>query len=265
MDPTDLSDDQLDQLATQIAPHLPTGTHGGNVILSRRQFAAAASGVLSAGALMALGVDEASAQAAGQQGTASSPNDMFAYNLDVQNGATFNGTDIDNVGSLSTEETVLDQETDDGTDRHVIKRADGTEVAEIYHNGNDTVIDPLVGSVDVQGAFKSPVVTGDLVKEVTTLTIADDDVATIDAQNGYYSKLIGDGSGKKNGIFGHSFNRLDTIFAGADVTNQGNTDLTGTDGPDGSINVSRDGNTLNVENRLGSEQQVVVTNLEANV
>lgn len=102
MDPTDLSDDQLDQLAQQLAGRLPTGTHGDRVVLSRRQFAAAATGTLGAGALMALGVDEASAQAAGQQGTASSPNDMFAYNLDVQNGAEFNGTDIENAGSLST-------------------------------------------------------------------------------------------------------------------------------------------------------------------
>jgi len=31
---------------------------------------------------------------------------MFAYNLDVQNGATFNGTDIEGVGSFSTEQIV---------------------------------------------------------------------------------------------------------------------------------------------------------------
>ena len=86
MDPTDLSDDQAAQLATQIAPHLPTGTHGDRVVLSRRQFAAAASGVLSTGALVALGVDEASAQAAGQVGTASSPVDMVAYTLADRNG-----------------------------------------------------------------------------------------------------------------------------------------------------------------------------------
>jgi hypothetical protein len=86
MDPTDLSDDQAAQLATQIAPHLPTGTHGDRVVLTRRQFAAGSAGVLSAGALMALGVDEASAQAAGQQGTVASPNEMVAYRILDRNG-----------------------------------------------------------------------------------------------------------------------------------------------------------------------------------
>jgi hypothetical protein len=78
MDPTQLTDDQASQLADQIAPHLPIGTHGDRVVLTRRQFAAAATGTLSAGALMALGVDEASAQAAGQVGTSSSPVDVYA-------------------------------------------------------------------------------------------------------------------------------------------------------------------------------------------
>ena len=86
MDPTDLSDDQLDQLAHQLAGRLPTGTHGDRVVLSRRQFAAATSGVLSAGALMALGVDEATAQAAGQVGTDSDPVDLVAYSLADRNG-----------------------------------------------------------------------------------------------------------------------------------------------------------------------------------
>jgi len=114
MDPRDLSDDDLDQLAQQLAGRLPTGTHGDNVILTRRQFALAASGVLSAGALTALGVDEASAQAAGQVGTSSDPVDAFAYTLDVQNGAEFNGTDISGVGSVSIEQlslTPVHQET----------------------------------------------------------------------------------------------------------------------------------------------------------
>lgn len=86
MDPADLSDDQLDDLADQLAGRLPTGTHGDRVVLSRRQFAAVASGTLSAGALMALGVDSASAQAAGQVGTSTDPVDLVAYSLDDRNG-----------------------------------------------------------------------------------------------------------------------------------------------------------------------------------
>jgi hypothetical protein len=103
MDPTDLSDAQLDQLADQLAGRLPSGTHGDRVVLSRRAFAAAVGGTLGASGLVALGVDPAAAQAAGQVGTSSDPVDAFAYNLDVQNGATFNGTDISGVGSFSTD------------------------------------------------------------------------------------------------------------------------------------------------------------------
>jgi hypothetical protein len=60
------------------------------------------------GVLGALSADRASAQAAGQVGTQANPVDAFAYSLDVQNGATFNGTDIGGVGSLSVVELIAD-------------------------------------------------------------------------------------------------------------------------------------------------------------
>jgi len=85
MDIDSLTDDELDQLASKLAGRLPTGTHGDRVVLTKRQFMGAATGVLSAGALMALGVDEASAQAAGQVGTSSSPVDVEAYDVQVAN------------------------------------------------------------------------------------------------------------------------------------------------------------------------------------
>ncbi|WPH59263.1 hypothetical protein AFNJKBDN_CDS0046 [Halorubrum virus V_ICIS4] len=107
MDIDDLSDDQLDDLATKLAPRFPTGSHGDRVVLTKRQFMGAATGVLSAGALMALGVDEAAAQAAGRQGTPSEPNNMYAYDLNVANAVTsslpMGGNDIENAGSVSTE------------------------------------------------------------------------------------------------------------------------------------------------------------------
>lgn len=107
MDPDALSDDQLDDLARQLAPRLPTGTHGDRVVLSRRQFAAAASGTLGVAALMALGVDEASAEAAGQVGTSSSPVTAYAYDLDVANAVTsalpMGGNDIQNAGAVGAE------------------------------------------------------------------------------------------------------------------------------------------------------------------
>jgi hypothetical protein len=106
MNPDDLTDEQLDQLAADLAPRFPTGSHGDRVVLTKRQFIGATTGVLSAGALMALGVDEASAQAAGSVGTASSPVNVSAYDLNVANAVTsslpMGGNDIENAGAVST-------------------------------------------------------------------------------------------------------------------------------------------------------------------
>lgn len=149
MDPTDLSDDEAAQLATQIAPHLPTGTHGDRVVLSRRQFAAATAGVLSTGALMALGVDEASAQAAGQQGTQSSPNDMFAYNLDVQNGATFNGTDLSGVGDFDSDSVSTDAISINGEESQTVSGGSisypGSTRLVVDGGGSDATITDITG------------------------------------------------------------------------------------------------------------------------
>ena len=112
MQPDRLSDEQLDQLAAELAPRLPTGTHGDRVILPRRQFVAALGGTLGAGALMALGVDEATAQAAGSVGTAEEPVDLNAWDLDVANEVTSDvdmaGNDMTGVGSFSTETLSVD-------------------------------------------------------------------------------------------------------------------------------------------------------------
>jgi len=111
MDPTDLSDAQLDQLADQLAGRLPSGTHGDRVVLSRRAFAAAVGGTLGASGLVALGVDPAAAQAAGQVGTSSSPVDAFVYDLDVANALQSDldagGNALTNVGSVSTESATI--------------------------------------------------------------------------------------------------------------------------------------------------------------
>jgi hypothetical protein len=68
----------------------------------------ALAGAAGLGAAGVYGSTSAQAQAsgpAGQQGTASAPNDMFAYNLDVQNGAQFNGSDLVGVGAAEVGET----------------------------------------------------------------------------------------------------------------------------------------------------------------
>lgn len=112
MDIDSLTDDDLDQLASQLAGRLPTGRYGGQFVLSRRQLLSLAGGSAGVAGLTALGVDPATAQsAAGQVGTQSSPEDVFAFDLDVQ-GALQRDLDagghaIENAGSVSTEDLAI--------------------------------------------------------------------------------------------------------------------------------------------------------------
>jgi len=86
MDIDALTDDDLDQLASQLAGRLPTGRYGGQFVLSRRQLLSLAGGSAGVAGLTALGVEPAAAQsAAGQVGTGSSPENVFAYDLNVAN------------------------------------------------------------------------------------------------------------------------------------------------------------------------------------
>jgi hypothetical protein len=101
MEIDDLSDDQLDQLASKLAGRLPTGRHGDKIVTTRRQLlAAAAGGSAGVAALVKLGIDPATAQqAAGQVGTPSSPEDVFAFDLDVQGSLNGGGPLSDGDGT----------------------------------------------------------------------------------------------------------------------------------------------------------------------
>jgi hypothetical protein len=144
MDPTDLSDAQLDQLADQLAGRLPSGTHGDRVVLSRRAFAAAVGGTLGASGLVALGVDPAAAQAAGQVGTSADPVDARLFDLYVANALQSDldagGNALTNVGSLSTEIAEITKQTD-GNARHFLvgiretSPLGFTDILEFDHNG----------------------------------------------------------------------------------------------------------------------------------
>jgi len=117
MDIDSLTDDQLDDLASKLAGRLPTGRHGDRFVLNRRQlFTAVAGGSAGVAALVKLGIDPATAQqAAGQVGTASSPEDIYAHDLDVQGALQSDldagGQAIENAGSVSTGEATIASNT----------------------------------------------------------------------------------------------------------------------------------------------------------
>ncbi|MDB2226190.1 hypothetical protein PM023_16205 [Halorubrum ezzemoulense] len=107
MDIDALTDDDRKQLAKDLAAELDTGLYGNRAVLSRRQLLTLAGGSAGVAGLVALGVDPATAQsAAGQVGTQSSPEDVFAFDLDVQGtlqrDLDAGGQAISNVGSVST-------------------------------------------------------------------------------------------------------------------------------------------------------------------
>lgn len=86
----------VSELAELVLEELEPGTViGDNILLTKRQLIAIAGSGLGAGALAALGADRASAQAAGQVGTASSPVDVEAYNVNATSVNTAEGAITD--------------------------------------------------------------------------------------------------------------------------------------------------------------------------
>jgi hypothetical protein len=145
MDIDDLTDDDLDRLASKLAGRLPTGRHGDRIVTTRRQLlAAAAGGSIGVSALVKLGIDPATAQsAAGQVGTQSSPEDVFANALDVQAGAEFNGTDVSGVGSLSTGDVTVEP----AVNTTLPLASGGSNTVNLTSQGGLTVGDRFVWSV----------------------------------------------------------------------------------------------------------------------
>lgn len=98
---------------------------------------------------------------------------------------------------------------------------------------------------------------------VRTFTIPDDDVVEFDLTRDTIFLVNGEGSSAAAGMFSSSFDNLTTAAAETNLSNEGNSDLTGTTGPDESLNISRDGNVGHIENRLGSEEEIHVTEFNA--
>jgi hypothetical protein len=185
MDIDDLTDDDLDRLASKLAGRLPTGRHGEKIVTTRRQLlAAAAGGSAGVAALVKLGIDPATAQsAAGQVGTSSSPEDVYAYDLDVQNGAEFNGTDIEGVGALSTTNLDTGRTWQDVTGQRNIGET------ETNNTESEIIVNVVIESDDGDGSatgvrfdkpaldlarFKQEIDNGDSTTLITTVSPGED-------------------------------------------------------------------------------------------
>lgn len=88
-------------------------------------------------------------------------------------------------------------------------------------------------------------------------TIADDTAETLVSDgNPKRVTILNDSGGAEMATLLVSFNNLVTE-ALSNATNQGNSTLSGTTGPDGSINISQDGADLTLENRSGGSLDIV--------
>jgi len=90
-----------------------------------------------------------------------------------------------------------------------------------------------------------------------TVTIADDAVGTIDVSDFELLTISGGFTGCGAFLI-CGFGRIANSLLGRKTTELGGTPLDGTTGPDDSLNIARDDNTLYLENRLGSEQEYTV-------
>jgi len=167
---------------------------------------------------------------------------------------------------------------DDQEPRYRLVDADGTVVGSLFAesdgtlklqegtSGNDNEL-----SLTTQGALEAEqgTVTSDLnvggsvdhapgggaEQTAVTRSIADDSVITVDAARVQVIFVLINGP---TGIFRTNFDAVKTVSKDAGMSNQGTTTLSGTTGPDGLINVSRDANTLYVENRRDKSRKLVL-------
>jgi hypothetical protein len=231
-------DIDIDELAEKVSERididdLDTGkVSDDRWLLSRRQLAAIAGSAISAGTLASLGIGSADAQAAsGQIGNSSNPVDIES--VDINNSGTISTTDIDvsgSAGSLNTDDI-----------------SNSGQISSVEYLSSTDPLTLRPASADV-GLTQSRV------------SLSDDSAATADASNSGILFITSREGQRGSGLFFTRFSGVTTIQTN-NSTNQGSTTLSGTTGPDGSLNVSRNGNTLNIENRTGRNEEYIIFQL----
>jgi len=92
--------------------------------------------------------------------------------------------------------------------------------------------------------------------------VADDSAVTFSGYEAALTFWINAGGPDNQALFVSGFKELETAAALSSVTNQGRTALSGTTGPDGNLNIARDGADIIAENRLGDSRTVYLFPIE---
>jgi len=123
----------------------------------------------------------------------------------------------------------------------------------------------VVADIDDTGAvdFQRPVSTSDLsINNIPQFsewaTISDDSTESFFVGDFELFTISGTYSGT-GGFLITGYNKIENSLLGTNTTTQGNTSLSGTTGPDDSLNIARNDNTLILENRLGDQRTFSVS------
>jgi len=225
--------DQADSIDTEavaqaVLEELDTGTVvGDKVVVSRRGLLALAGTSLGAGALATLGVGTAAA--------ADGTQDTSTGDVTGNNGG---GVDV-----------YLDELRDPGGDE--VFDVDDTGAINAAVSGREWLFD----SVSTDELNLNPITT--ITDEIT---LSDDSSTELtDFAESQLVWVAGE-TGIEGGhaVFLATFTRID-LAAQRDVTTLSNTVLNGTTGPDGSLNLSMARTDLQIENRIGSERDYIIT------
>lgn len=138
------------------------------------------------------------------------------------------------------------------TDRRIAYYDDGQDWEAMM--GLGTTDHPVPGTTHLESLRAEEQQVGGVKTVGESVTINDDSVQTVDAS---FASLIIVQAVTSNAI-GHAtlqteFNDITDALLASSATNQGSSSLSGTTGPDGSLNISRNDNNFNLENRTGED------------
>jgi len=142
---------------------------------------------------------------------------------------------------------------------------DGTLKLQEGTSGNDNELSLTTqGALEVEQLSGDTEVTGELTAvgqsrgiSISALTIPDDDAKSIDSTSRSLVMIASSFDGAATGMLSTS-SISTTVEYGEKLNATGLSQLSGTDGPDGTLNTAVESNTLFFENRTGSERTYTI-------
>jgi len=150
------------------------------------------------------------------------------------------------------------------TDTGAVYIGDGSSWNRIAYGSNEslgTQSNPIPNTSHFESISTEDANIGDATLGATGIhefneNVPDDGVASVTLNTGSALSYVSATTDGAVALFITEFDNLIDGLVGTNATNQGNSVLDGTTGPDGSLNISRDGNTFYFENRTATEEEI---------